>query len=299
MPMLSWGTDFLEVVWSSRGLFLNRAALQQMARVAANWKHVVDSAARLTRLFLPQLTLRQCSALLCALLWILCELKKSPCSLERVRHVLMSGLVYTFAGDSQMQGLVEFVFAATLRAHEPSLRVRYMPEPNERFLEGELLLERFAFRVAAATFGWSKQDLRKAGVAKPSKANPRKRRLLQHLHRKKLRQGQTTFRASCLQRGLSSTSCSGSFPQCVLVMHPVDSSAMMRDMQQIIPRTTCLAASNLRVAEGVPIVRGVPQSLTATIRRGQVLARTRRGGQQSLHRADARLISHSAHVDRS
>lgn len=33
----------------------------------------------------------------------------------------------------------------------------------ERFLEGGLLLERFAFRVASATFGWSRRDWKVAG----------------------------------------------------------------------------------------------------------------------------------------
>ena len=206
-------------------------------------------------------------------------------SSDQLRPVLMSGLVYTFAGDSQMQGLVEFAFAAALRSHEQTLRVRYMPEPTERFLEGELLLERFAFRMAAATFSWSYQDWRKAGVRKPYRTSQRTRRLRQHLHRKRLRQGKTGLRASCLQREASKASCAGMFPQCVLVMHPVDSSALMRDMQRIVPRTSCLAATNLRVADGVPVVHA--RGLLATVRHGQVATLGGRGSARPPRRADA------------
>ena len=182
-----------------------------------------------------------------------------------------------------MQGLVEFAFAASLRSFKKTLKVRWMPESSERFLEGNLLLERFAFRVAAATFAWSKKDWSTAGMPKPGRT-PRSRRLRRHLHHKKLAQGQTRFRASCLQRDASTTSCVGMLPQCVLVLHPVRSSTMMRDMQQIVPRTTCLAAVDLRTREGVPLVsptsknpqeigegmKGWLHGLRATVRRGQL-----------------------------
>ena len=41
--------------------------------------------------------------------------KKSP------RPVLQSGLVHSSGGDSHMQGLAEFVFAASCRARDPNL----------------------------------------------------------------------------------------------------------------------------------------------------------------------------------
>lgn len=59
------------------------------------------------------------------------------------RSVLQSGLVYAFGGDNRMSGLTEFVFAATLRARDPQLRIRWMPNQSERFIEDDLLLERW------------------------------------------------------------------------------------------------------------------------------------------------------------
>ena len=38
-----------------------------------------------------------------------------------------------------MQGLAEFVFAAALRARDPELKLRWMPNQAERFMEGDLV----------------------------------------------------------------------------------------------------------------------------------------------------------------
>jgi hypothetical protein len=53
--------------------------------------------------------------------------------------VLQSGLVFAFGGDNHMQGLAEFVFAAALRARDPELKLRWMPNQAERFMEGDLV----------------------------------------------------------------------------------------------------------------------------------------------------------------
>ncbi|CAJ1373986.1 unnamed protein product [Effrenium voratum] len=211
MPALNWGSDMLEVIWASRGLLLNRAALNKISAMVARGR-LPGGILQVTKMFIPNL------------------------------RVLQTGLVYAFAGDSHMQGLVEFVFAAALRGHDQALRIRWMPEHSERFLEGELVLERFAFRLAAASFGWSRRDRNKAGLRGPKRgrSDPGLR----------LRKRSTTFWESCLGR----MNCAASMlPQCVLVIHPMVSEEQMKDLHRLVPRVSCLAGPNLRLRGDSPV----------------------------------------------
>ncbi|CAK8985307.1 unnamed protein product [Durusdinium trenchii] len=262
MPALTWGKDLLEVVWSSRGLLLNHAALKRLSLLMSGRlgqtmsKGVLD----ICHIFLPQLP------------------------------ILQSGLVYAFGGDSHMQGLAEFVFAAALRGHDPSLKLQWMPEQAERFLEGGLLLERFAFRVASATFGWSRRDWKVAGLPSELRSQPRGLRGFPHRSpRRKLRQGGTVLSGSCVQRDWRAPRCRRSLlPQCVLVFYPVESPEKMKDMHKVVSKTACLAASTFRPRKwrvpvantrspDVPVANAPDTTSTAVLSRGQLFTRTSTG----------------------
>ena len=146
-----------------------------------------------------------------------------------------------------MQGLAEFVFASTLWAHDPDLKIRWMDHQTDRYLEGTLLKERFTFRLASATFAWSRSDLQ----AVPRHSKPRRLR-------SRLRHKQVRLWDSCLRRHHS---CHVSLlPQCVLVFHPIDSPLLMRDLQQIVSETACYAShkphrSELQASQGQQVAR--------------------------------------------
>eukprot|EP00435_Cladocopium_sp_Y103_P008290 s4422_g2.t1 len=254
MPALSWGGDMLEVIWSSRGIFMNRPALQRTTALMTGraGREMPMAIVDLTRLFIPQLP------------------------------VLQSGLVFAFGGDNHMQGLAEFVFAAALRARDPELKLRWMPNQAERFMEGEMLLERFAFRLASATFGWSKIDWKKAG------GKPLKRRAgFQRPLLKRFSQGRTKLWGSCLWKDVQQLRCQRSLlPQCILVFHPVDSAELMRDLHYTVSRTACLAAPNLK-APGVPLANA-PAPQRAVIHRGQLFTKAYSSQPTSAHRVDSR-----------
>lgn len=79
---------------------------------------------------------------------------------------------------------------------------------------GEMLLERFAFRLASAIFGWSKIDWKKAG------GKPLKRRAgFQRPLLKRFSQGRTKLWGSCLWKDVQQLRCQRSLlPQCIWVV---------------------------------------------------------------------------------
>ena len=129
-----------------------------------------------------------------------------------------------------MQGLAEFVFASTLWAHDPELKIRWMDHQADRYLEGTLLMERYTFRLASATFAWSPSDL--AAPKRPSRPPSR------------LRHQQVSLKDSCLRRHHGHRSLGNRpnrlLPPCVLVFHPIDSPMLMRDLARIVSETHCL-----------------------------------------------------------
>ena len=81
---------------------------------------------------------------------------------------------------------------------------------SDRFMDGELLLERFAFRLASATFGWSRTDWKAAGMARlrwlrfggPFRTPKRHRFQGRHSSSssERLKQGNTKLYGTCLRR---------------------------------------------------------------------------------------------------
>lgn len=57
MPALSWGGDMLEVIWSSRGIFMNRHALKAIEPLMRGriGREMPKAVMDLTRLFIPNL----------------------------------------------------------------------------------------------------------------------------------------------------------------------------------------------------------------------------------------------------
>ena len=84
-----------------------------------------------------------------------------------------------------------------------------MPMQSDRFMDGELLLERFAFRLASATFGWSRTDWKAAGMARlrnrfggPFRM-PKRHRFkgrMSETSSERLKQGNTKLYGTCLRR---------------------------------------------------------------------------------------------------
>eukprot|EP00438_Fugacium_kawagutii_P008999 Skav205046 [mRNA] locus=scaffold2506:188942:196067:+ [translate_table: standard] len=257
------------LIWSSRGIFMNRPALKAMAPLMRGriGREMPKAVMDLTRLFIPNLL--------------------PGASGNIFRSVLQSGLVYAFGGDNRMSGLTEFVFAATLRARDPQLRIRWMPNQSERFIEDDLLLERFAFRLASATFGWSKNDWKHTG---PKMSSTRRK----HRVWKRFRKGKTKLWGNCLWKDVEKLRCHKTLlPQCILVLHPVDSAELMRDLHYIVSHTACLAGANLRGSQGVPLVRprhtGSGPQHRASLRRNQLFTEAHHSGSSSTHRVVPQL----------
>ena len=304
MPALSMGGDMLEVIWSSRGIFMNRPALRQMAALMSGraGRDMPKAVLDLTRIFIPQLQLGEKNQLLYVVprcskwfhhFWTynldylvnFLKKKRTKKRTKNDRPVLQSGLVFAFGGDSHMQGLAEFVFAACLKARDPELKLQWMPSQSDRFMEGEMLLERFAFRLAAATFGWSKGDWKLSGL---------KRKGSRVLASKRFRQGKTKLWGSCLWKDVQQFRCSRSLlPQCLLVFHPVDSSELMRDLHYLVSRTACLAGPKLKGTGGTPLLNAgtrTPLAASASIHRGQLFTNVYTGSTHSpvvTHRVDS------------
>lgn len=81
-------------------------------------------------------------------------------------------------------------------------KIRWMPMQSDRFMDGELLLERFAFRLASATFGWSRTDWKAAGMARRPFRMPKNRFKGRHSSSssERLKQGNTKLYGTCLRR---------------------------------------------------------------------------------------------------
>jgi len=73
---------------------------------------------------------------------------------------------------------------------------------SDRFMDGELLLERFAFRLASATFGWSRTDWKAAGMARRPFRMPKRHRFKGRMSSssERLKQGNTKLYGTCLRR---------------------------------------------------------------------------------------------------
>ena len=78
---------------------------------------------------------------------------------------------------------------------------------SDRFMDGELLLERFAFRLASATFGWSRTDWKAAGMARlrnrfggPFRMPKNRFKGRMSSSSERLKQGNTKLYGTCLRR---------------------------------------------------------------------------------------------------
>lgn len=79
-------------------------------------------------------------------------------------------------------------------------KIRWMPQQSERFMDGELLLERFTFRLASATFGWSRTDWKAAGMASIRRGDFGRSRFKGRMSLERLKQGNTKLYGTCLRR---------------------------------------------------------------------------------------------------
>lgn len=77
-----------------------------------------------------------------------------------------------------------------------------MPMQSERFMDGELLMERFTFRLASATFGWSRTDWKAAGMSRLHRRGHfrRSNRFKGRMSSERLKQGNTKLYGTCLRR---------------------------------------------------------------------------------------------------
>ncbi|CAE8622730.1 unnamed protein product, partial [Polarella glacialis] len=228
MPVLEWGGSILAAAWISSGLMLNRAAMELMAATIPQQPQGGTVGAKSVDFIIDFLI--------------------------GAEDGLAEALSGQRNGDSPQQGTVELAFAASLRSQDRHLKLLELPNQEYRFLVKGQLLERFAFRLGAATFGWSAQYRKLAGLPVKQGSSHRKPRRLGR---------QSRFWSSCT--GVASTGgdeinrCSGIsagvlLPQCVLSFYPVGTAALMRALQQVAPSTTCLPAFGLKQAAGVRVV---------------------------------------------
>lgn len=266
-PGLSWGDSVLQMVWASRGLMLNVAALQILQ----------DKGEPLSADYVTSVAK-----------WVL-----------HYPKVVTAGLEGQRTGDGHVLGLVEITFAASLRGQHQALRLRQVQRPADRFVSqapphpGQLL-ERFAFRLGAASFGWAATDLEAAGLVVQQRSWRQQLRRTRWLKRRLLFRG-TRFFASCLVGpGLSMGGrCDGLLPKCVISFYPVHSPAQARELSHALQRSSCIAGADLHTPRGAGVVVAQPAGRKAELRvllkRGQLLVRVGQNGR--LKRAGARRTS--------
>lgn len=178
-PLIRWNDADIGAAWSSSGLLLNRAAVEIMAGAVREGELRTEHVTTVAR-------------------W----LAQDP------------SLGETLAGQREMDGDIvgrlELVFAGSMRAQHRRLFIRWLPRPRDQFLVGDALLQRFVFRLGAATFGWSDVDLREAGLGSP--AGLGRRALL---------------------------------PQCILSFYPVRTAATQRAIHGLVKRVACVPSMHL------------------------------------------------------
>jgi len=186
-PVINWGGTDLLAAWASSGLLMNRAAVDLMMQVTDH-----KTVGTFASVYVEKIAR-----------WLL--------SMPLLDELL--------AGQREVEGgfvaCTEMLFSASLRSQNRDLVIRWMPRQSDRFLVGELLLERFIFRLGAAAFDWSRVDLSAAGLDK-------------HGH---------------VDLGFP--------PQCVFSFYPVDDPALMRVLHGTVPRVACLPCIALPLVHGV------------------------------------------------
>lgn len=207
LPMINWAGADLWAGWVSSGLLLNRAAVDVMRNETA-YDEVLGTV--------PLSYIKHITE------WLVSS---------DHRRALDNGL----AGQREAEGghvaMIEMAFVGSLRAQHRDLLLRGLPEQQLLFMSQGQYLQRFAIRLGAAAFGWSKNDLQLAGLGRSAGGH---------------------------------WPCRGLPPQCVLSFHAIEAPADMFALHGAVVGTSCVlsfrfnrdtdtgAEAHLRATRGSP-----------------------------------------------